>query len=134
MGWFSKKKKEEKAPEIPSYQGTFPQEATALKQAVSGTTTKFELPMRKPQVTPVKMMTTPAPKPRGDDSLFIKINQYDEAMNLITQVKDKLKDASSILKNLDEIKRQEDQELEAWHRDLEDIKSKLMEVDQNLFD
>ena len=40
-------------------------------------------------------------------------------------MKEKLEEAKKILQKLDSIKREEDQELQAWHQDLEEIKERI---------
>ena len=66
--------------------------------------------------------------------LFVKIEKYDEAVNNIEVIKNKLKDAQKILDSLQEIKKEEDHALQSWHSDLNVIKEKVGYIDQILFE
>ena len=66
-------------------------------------------------------------------ALFIKVERYKDSMSLMQNVKEKLEEAKKILQKLDSIKREEDQELQAWHQDLEEIKERLLTIDRTLF-
>ena len=66
--------------------------------------------------------------------LFVKIEKYDEAVNNIEIIKNKLKDAYKILESLQQIKKEEDHALQSWHGDLNAIKEKINYIDGVLFD
>lgn len=66
--------------------------------------------------------------------LFVKIKKYKEAIKIIGSIKEKLNETETILSNLKKIKAQEDEELENWHRDILDIKEKLLDADKTLFE
>lgn len=161
MNLFSKKKEEAKPelpplkfPEfpkekkVPSYESEVtPQEAASLKEAVAPP--NLEIPIRKPMpkapVTPAMPKEPMAPEGQeyGDpheelqgrgQTLFVKIERYKNALAKMEHIKDKLMEAERILANLDEMKRQEDQELTKWHQDLSLIKNKLLSVDKGLFE
>ena len=69
----------------------------------------------------------------NEKTLFIKIDDYETAMAAIGRLKEKLKDIDSVLNTLDKLKRQEDTELESWHKDIESLKQRLMTVESRLF-
>ena len=66
--------------------------------------------------------------------LFIKIEDYEDAINTIDKIKLKLQDADKLLAEISRIRKQEDSELENWNRDLENVKEKLLMVDKQLFE
>jgi len=66
-------------------------------------------------------------------SLFVKIEKYDEAVNNMDMIKDKLRDAQKILVSLQQIKKEEDRSLQNWHSDLNHIMEKVNHIDQILF-
>ena len=47
--------------------------------------------------------------------------------------KEKLKDIDNVLNSIEKLKRQEDTELDSWHKDIESLKQKLMTVENRLF-
>ncbi|HLC63101.1 MAG TPA: hypothetical protein VJJ21_02170 [Candidatus Nanoarchaeia archaeon] len=80
------------------------------------------------------MMHEEPQRPTGNEkTLFIKIDDYETAMAAIERLKEKLKDVDSVLNTLEKLKRQEDAELESWHKDVEALKQRLMTVESRLF-
>lgn len=78
------------------------------------------------------------PKPaenysRGQ-SLFVKVDRYNDLLELITSIKKKLSNADSILKELDDIRLEEEKELKTWQSDLSSIKEGLVAIDEKLFE
>ncbi|MCG2717515.1 MAG: hypothetical protein L6408_01600 [Nanoarchaeota archaeon] len=160
MKLFSKKKEEAKHelpplrfPEfpkekkVPSYESDItPQEAVSLKEAVAPP--NLEIPIRKPMprspiAAPQRAMPIAPEEGYGDpnqelqgrgQTLFVKIERYRNALAKMEHIKDKIMEAERVLANLDEMKRQEDQEITKWHQDLSLIKNKLLSVDKGLFE
>ena len=69
-----------------------------------------------------------------DKPLFVKIDSYKQAMHTLDALKAKLEDAEDVLKAFEDIKAQEDDKLEAWKRDLQNMKDKLFSIDKELFE
>lgn len=65
--------------------------------------------------------------------LFVKIEDYKDAVYTIDKIKAKLKEADAVLEELSKIRRQEDTQLEDWRHDIENIKAKLLDIDKTLF-
>jgi hypothetical protein len=121
-----------------------PRPAAQIKKAVSR-------PMMKQEVNMPRMRQAPEeprfPEPSfmnsgfsqssmmdTDKPLFVKIEKYDEAMTTIKAVKERLKDAQQVIAKLERIKLEEDKEIQAWSRDIEAIKDKMINIDQILFE
>lgn len=143
MSLFGKKKEAEvkdelpplKFPELPSEKTAKTEisqnEQAAIKQAVA--------PAQKPVMEPAQELPKTAEAPaipiqEEEKPLFVKIDKYREVISTMNQIKSKLKDADEVLAELNKIKNQEDSEIESWHADIEAIKSKLMAIDQALFE
>jgi hypothetical protein len=142
MGLFSSKKKEQSVrPELPPLkfpdlpQEGFsekkptlitPEEATAIKRAVSSV----------PRAPSREEIYKEAPSIMGqpEKPLFVKVEKYKEVMNTINHLKEKLKDTTAILNELNRIKDEEEHEINSWQKDLDEIKEKLMTIDQALFE
>lgn len=71
---------------------------------------------------------------KSNKPIFVKVEKYDEAIDNMNSIREKVKEVENILENLKKIKREEDQTLEEWKESLNEIKEKLMIVDKNLFD
>jgi len=69
----------------------------------------------------------------GEKTLFIKIDDYEAGISAIERLKEKLKDIDNVLNSIEKLKRQEDTELDSWHKDIESLKQKLMTVENRLF-
>tara|TARA_Y100000310_G_C20651224_1_gene799551 strand:- start:1569 stop:1940 length:372 start_codon:yes stop_codon:yes gene_type:complete len=66
--------------------------------------------------------------------VFIKMDHYKEALDTVTKIKNKIKDADMVLNDLRNMKAKEDEHLIKWHNDLEDIKKRLNKMDEVLYD
>ena len=72
--------------------------------------------------------------PVEERPVFVKLQQYREAMASIEILKQKLKEAEYILGKLEEIRTQEQVELTNCQNNLNKIKEKLIEIDKKLFE
>ena len=151
MGLFSKKKPEEKEelppltfPELPkkglpeykpAIEPRMEDEPEEIKKAVKPSEFSFDIPKRKPlpDIFSEKSIE-PAEKYREGRTMFVKIQHYKDAMRTMDEVKDKLAEAEKILRKLDQLKEQENNEIAMWHQDLENIKQKLLSIDKTLFE
>ena len=66
--------------------------------------------------------------------VFVKIDKYKEVIDLLGQVKSRLREAKEILGRINEIKNEEDAELEIWHTTLEELERKTEFIDKMLFE
>ena len=86
--------------------------------------TKIEEPLHKRSISSVS-----EGKP-----LFVKIDNYKDAIHIIDSLKVKLEDAEEVLKAFEDIKLQEDEKLQSWKKDLQNMKDKLASIDKDLFE
>ena len=66
--------------------------------------------------------------------LFIKIDKYEDAIATLNSIRDKLEEASNIISELRQIRRDEDTQLDEWSEHIRSVKEKLMNVDGMLFE
>ena len=66
--------------------------------------------------------------------VFVKIEDYNEVLNVMNMIKNKLKDAKETLGKLNEIKNGEDSEVELWKTNIEEVERKVDFVDKTLFE
>lgn len=71
-------------------------------------------------------------KKRGD--VFVKIDKFYSAKKSINAAKIKLDEIDELLKRIRDTKLREDQELTSWEKEVGALKSKLQDVETNIFE
>ena len=66
--------------------------------------------------------------------VFVKIDEYKEAMSLIDNIKSKVKEANGMLDKINDIKAKEEAELDQWKSHLDEIDRKVEFMDRTLFE
>ena len=89
---------------------------------------RVRIPEIKPQASPV------ANRISGDKPVFVKIDNYKEAMASIDKIKELINGAEGMLDEVRKIRSEEDKDLEKWHKNLDKVKEKLLDVDKKLFE
>ena len=72
-------------------------------------------------------------KAKEIEPIFVRIDKFQKAQEDFQQIKDKIKNIEGVLKKIKDVKSQEEVELKGWTEDIEKIKSRLVEVDTNIF-
>lgn len=149
MGLFSRKKQEEKPQELPPLKfpefpkeqkipplEKLPSETEDIKKAVSQKPFFEEkLPERPFTPIPIKREIIQQPKKETErNTLFVKIENFNEVKKKMSQIKNKINETEKILVKIDELRREEEKELTIWSQDLNSIKTRLLGIDQNLFE
>ena len=131
--------------EFPTYEPTV---ADIKKEVSRGTYEEFMVPVREPGLTTKKMvsasvvpdseMNMPSMPTRasfgGEKPLFVQIDTYKDAIHTLQALKSKLDDAEETLKALEDVKSQENEKLDEWKKDLQNLKEKLLSIDRDLFE
>ena len=71
---------------------------------------------------------------RDGSKIFVKIDEYKEVLNTLNMLKSKLGDARENLNRINELKNEEDAELDTWHTELEEVERKVEHIDKALFE
>jgi hypothetical protein len=66
--------------------------------------------------------------------IFVKINDYKEVLDIVDVLKAKLVEARETLQKINQLKGEEDRELEDWNKNLDDIAKKIFMIDKTLFE
>ncbi|MBS1266397.1 MAG: hypothetical protein MAG795_00364 [Candidatus Woesearchaeota archaeon] len=66
--------------------------------------------------------------------VFVKIDEYKDVLEVLKLINDKLEKAKSVLAKVNELKSKEDNELEMWEAELDDIENKLSLMNRTLLD
>ncbi len=64
--------------------------------------------------------------------VFVKIDEYKDIVDIMTLMRDKLRQAKFLLDKIAELKAQEDSELATWAKELEDVEARVSSVDKTL--
>ena len=90
-----------------------------------------QLPKKTLEITP----STPTSKPatKQIEPIFVRIDKFQSAQKNFGKIKEKVKEIESVLRKIKDVKSQEEAELKGWTEDVEKIKSRLAEVDSDIF-
>lgn len=66
--------------------------------------------------------------------IYVKIDEYRDVLDIMNMIKSKLNEARKILGKINDLKNEEDAELELWHTGLDEVERKVEFVDKTLFE
>ncbi|MBW2978396.1 hypothetical protein KY331_06125 [Candidatus Woesearchaeota archaeon] len=66
--------------------------------------------------------------------VFVRIDDYKDILDVINMIKNKISEAKATLGKINELKNEEDAELELWHTGIEEVERKMEYVDKTLFE
>ncbi|MFO8016945.1 MAG: hypothetical protein R6U32_07640 [Candidatus Woesearchaeota archaeon] len=69
-----------------------------------------------------------------DKPIFVKIDSYEDIRDVTNLIKQKLADAKATLDNIQQLRQEEEAELDAWGNELEDVEKKIAAIDNSLFE
>lgn len=70
----------------------------------------------------------------GEAPVFVRIDDYKDILDVLDLIKDRLAEAKRTLADINELKNDEDSELELWSSTLNEIDKKLEDIDRTLFE
>ena len=70
----------------------------------------------------------------GNMPVFVRIDDYKTIIEVLDLLKIKLGEAQQVLEKIAELKSKEDEEIERWHTELEDVERKVDFIDSTLFE
>jgi|TARA_Y100000310_G_scaffold336554_1_gene421442 hypothetical protein len=73
-------------------------------------------------------------KGTGEAPVFVKIADYKDIIDVLELIKDRLAEAKRTLADINELKNDEDAELELWGSTLNEIEKKVEDIDRTLFE
>jgi len=71
---------------------------------------------------------------RGETPVFVKVDEYKELLDVIGLVKTKIKESREIMGRINQLKNEEDSELELWKNEIEEVERKVDFIDKSLFE
>ncbi|MFA5992588.1 MAG: hypothetical protein WC796_02705 [Candidatus Pacearchaeota archaeon] len=73
------------------------------------------------------------PRVKKTEPLFIKLDKFESTISTFNEVRLRVSEIESLLKNIRAIKAKEEKELNDWEKELEVIKSRLDQIDHEMF-
>jgi hypothetical protein len=70
----------------------------------------------------------------ADMPIYVKIDEYRDVLDVLNMIKSKLKEAKDTLAKINDLKNQEDVEIERWKAGLENVSRKVEAADRLLFE
>jgi uncharacterized coiled-coil protein SlyX len=70
----------------------------------------------------------------NDMPVFVKIDEYKEVLDVIELIKNKVAQARDILGRINDLKNEEDSELERWKTNIDAIEEKVESMDNSLLE
>lgn len=64
--------------------------------------------------------------------IFIKLEEYKDIKDVLSLIKGKVNEAKKVLSEIDNLKKQEEQEIMQWHTEIDDIEQRIHMVDSIL--
>jgi len=64
--------------------------------------------------------------------VFVKIDEYKDVLEVIELMRNKIEQAKDIVSRINELKNEEDAEIESWKMGLADIEQKVEDIDNSL--
>jgi len=66
--------------------------------------------------------------------VFVRIDEYKDVLDIMNMIRNKLEEAKATIAKINELKNEEDSELELWRTGAEEIERKIAFVDKVLFE
>jgi hypothetical protein len=119
---------------FPSYKSEF----GSIKKEISKpmfSAPKLEVPKMRKKVEQVPEMPIETERPvMGDKPIYVKMEQYKEAMSQVDKIKALCNEADKSLSEISNLRSEEDKELHKWQEEIDKIKDKILLVDKKLFE
>jgi hypothetical protein len=68
-----------------------------------------------------------------NEPIFVRIDKFQSSQKNFETIKDKVREIEAVLRKIKDIKSQEEEELKGWSEDIEKLKSRLTEIDNEIF-
>ncbi len=70
----------------------------------------------------------------GKSPVFIKIEEYRQVLDVLDELKKQVVDVRETLQEIDDIRSEEEVDLNQWRNQLDEVEKKILFVDQALFE
>ena len=70
----------------------------------------------------------------GEMPVFVKIDEYKDVLDVVELIKNKIAQARDILRKIDDLKKEEESELQTWESSIEEIERRVEDIEQTLLE
>jgi hypothetical protein len=131
----------EKLPALPSLPNSETGNAYGREAIKAELNTEFQpgIPIKSytKEITPeqkeVEIRRVPEVYQKQDQPVFIRLDRFQSSLKNFQEIKKQMQDIESYIADIKSIKSKEDAELEAWSKELAEVKAKLESIDSTLF-
>lgn len=67
------------------------------------------------------------------EPVFVRLDKFEEGMTLFDNIKAQIVDMEKLIRNTKEIKQKEEEELNSWQNQLQEVKRQIEKVDKDIF-
>lgn len=127
------------APKIKPVKGEKTLEIADWEESLSKKAPEMPLPpgslrLPKPKLTAKPPVPIAQPKPiKKIEPFYIRLDKFKSAIKSFTEIKSRIFEIETLLKNIQEVNRKENAELSEWEREIETIKARIEALDQSIF-
>jgi DNA repair exonuclease SbcCD ATPase subunit len=66
--------------------------------------------------------------------IYVKVDKYKELLEVLKTINNKLSTVDKTITKINELKAQEDMQIQAWNDNLTDIKSRVEKINQSFYE
>lgn len=85
------------------------------------------------ETTPSRRYREKSTGTKKAEPVFVRLDKFEEGMNLFDDIKAQIADMEHLIKNTKEIKQKEEEELNSWQNQLQEVKRQIEKVDRDIF-
>ena len=67
------------------------------------------------------------------EPIFVRIDKFEDSLDIFQKVKQKISEIENTLKDIKNLKEQEEQELTSWEKEIQTVKTQIEKIDNELF-
>jgi len=71
---------------------------------------------------------------KAEMPIYVKLDEYKDILDIMGLMRSRLDDAKKTLGKINEIKNEEDSELELWNSEIDEVERKIEFIDRTLFE
>jgi len=107
-------------------------EKTKELPEIEGKIGTFEMPEWAPK-TALRKIPMAGAEPKKKEPLFIRLDEFEKAISSFDEIKLRISEIEDVLRKIRETKVKEEREVDEWEKEVQTIKTRLMEIDKELF-
>jgi hypothetical protein len=87
----------------------------------------------RPTVPQTSLQSAPQPRSSLNEPIFIRLDKYQSSQKSVDAIREKVAKMEATLKKIEETKAKEEDELKGWIENINHVKTKIAEVDRDIF-